>query len=389
MQYAGSQYGGTNYAGQQAYGYPGQHYQQQPQPIQQQYSGQQQQYASTPYPGTIPFPQPSPYTAPSVLQPATSQQSTHRPSRTQTPHPGVSRRRASSGTTKKPLRSALKDPERSRSTSVNGHANGTPIPRTRRQSGGPETRPRMDSLLRTRTNSSSRVEPDHVFMSINPPNGLELSNIAFKTTVEQLREQIFAMWPPGVAHQVRYGHDWRVRFSGNPWDSKGYDSILAQRMICRIFWVLSAQGYVYLTSINTGRALKSPRLVFIRAPADSRTHFFAMSLNGSGNRVTFVDPPVAVVNSLGLSLRTAFPHRIANEQTSEDGIFTIILKSGINSMGKDKNLFLAHILKYINDMAFKLDASVPLARRGLFGMSGRKELWVFKGSESWWPNRNM
>ena len=67
---------------------------------------------------------------------------------------------------------------------------------------------------------------DHVFMSITPPNGLELSNIAFKTTVEQLREQIFAMWAPGVAHQVRYGHDWRVRFAGSPWDCKGFDSIL-------------------------------------------------------------------------------------------------------------------------------------------------------------------
>jgi hypothetical protein len=54
-------------------------------------------------------------------------------------------------------------------------------------------------------------------------------------------------------------------------------------------------------------------------------------------------------------------------------------------MGSEKNLFLAHILKYINDMAFKLDASVPLARRGLFGRHGRKEIWVFKGSESWWP----
>lgn len=70
--------------------------------------------------------------------------------------------------------------------------------------------------------------------------------------------------------------------------------------------------------------------MFIRAPADSRAHFFAMSLNSAGNRVTFVDPPVAVVNSLGLSLRTAFPHRIANEHSTEDGIFTIVLKSGIN-----------------------------------------------------------
>ena len=70
--------------------------------------------------------------------------------------------------------------------------------------------------------------------------------------------------------------------------------------------------------------------MFIRAPADGRAHFFAMSLNGAGNRITFVDPPAAVVNSLGLSLRTAFPRRILNDNSSEDGIFTITLKSGIN-----------------------------------------------------------
>jgi hypothetical protein len=70
--------------------------------------------------------------------------------------------------------------------------------------------------------------------------------------------------------------------------------------------------------------------VFIRAPADSRAHFFAMTLNGAGNRITFVDPPAAVVNSLGLSLRTAFPHRIVNDHESEGGIFTITLKSGVN-----------------------------------------------------------
>jgi len=53
----------------------------------------------------------------------------------------------------------------------------------------------------------------------------------------------------------------------------------------------------------------------------------------------------------------------------------------------DKDLFLAHILKHINDLAFKLDASVPLARTGLFGLGGRKEVWVFKGSPSWWTSR--
>jgi hypothetical protein len=55
-----------------------------------------------------------------------------------------------------------------------------------------------------------------------------------------------------------------------------------------------------------------------------------MSLNKAGNRVTFVDPPVAVVNSLALSLRTAFPHQIADDDTLEDGVFRIVLKSGID-----------------------------------------------------------
>lgn len=51
-------------------------------------------------------------------------------------------------------------------------------------------------------------------------------------------------------------------------------------------------------------------------------------------------------------------------------------------MGPEKNHFLAQILRYINLVAFKLDASVPLARCGPFGLGGRKEIWVFKGSES-------
>jgi hypothetical protein len=67
---------------------------------------------------------------------------------------------------------------------------------------------------------------DHVFLSISPPNRLELSNLVHKATVEELREQIFTMWPKGIVHQERYGSDWRVKFSGNPWDCKGHDSIM-------------------------------------------------------------------------------------------------------------------------------------------------------------------
>jgi hypothetical protein len=158
MQYAGSQYtaNGAGYSGQQTYTYPGQYYQQPPQPIQHQYSGQQQQYGSTPYAGTVPFPQPSPNTVPAVLP---AQQPVHRPQRTHTPHPTVSRRRANSNTTKKPIKSAMKDPERNRTSSVNGPLLSVNVPRTRRHSSGAENRPRVNSIARSRTNSNSRTDP--------------------------------------------------------------------------------------------------------------------------------------------------------------------------------------------------------------------------------------
>ncbi|KAH9958765.1 hypothetical protein BC827DRAFT_550205 [Russula dissimulans] len=108
--------------GAQSYEY----YQRQPQPIQRKSSGQQQQYVSTPYTANVPSLQPSPYAAPAVLQPAPPQQSVHRPPRTQTPHQGADVRRRASFSGEKPLRSAMN---------------------------------RMDSLARTPTNSSTRVDP--------------------------------------------------------------------------------------------------------------------------------------------------------------------------------------------------------------------------------------
>jgi hypothetical protein len=67
---------------------------------------------------------------------------------------------------------------------------------------------------------------DHVFVAFQPPNELHISNIVFQSTIEELREQIFPMWPPGVASQSIIGNQWHVKFSGSPWDSKGRDYIL-------------------------------------------------------------------------------------------------------------------------------------------------------------------
>lgn len=67
---------------------------------------------------------------------------------------------------------------------------------------------------------------DHVFMSINPPNGLEMSNLTHKAAVDEMREDIFPIWPSGVVRQHYDGRDWHVRFAGRPWDLKGDQSIL-------------------------------------------------------------------------------------------------------------------------------------------------------------------
>jgi hypothetical protein len=167
MQRSGSQYGGSTYAAQQQqYAYPSQYYQQQqqqPQPIQHQYSGQQQQYASTPYVGSVPFPQPSPYSAPAPLQSVPSQPPSRRPPRTQTPHPRT-RRHTSSGASKnghaRPLRPAIKNVERAHSASLNvPNTLSAPISRTRTHSGPAENRPRLSTISRTRTNSGVRAEP--------------------------------------------------------------------------------------------------------------------------------------------------------------------------------------------------------------------------------------
>lgn len=364
------QYPGQQQPSYQAqYQTPQQHYYPQQQQQQQQYPAQQPAMAQYNAAPTVAFP--SAYTS-TAGQPTPVISS--RPLRTQTPHP---HRRHTNAGTAKPAKSAMKKIERSHTTAV-------PLTRARTQSGG-EARARLDSIARTRTNSStSNVKlPDHIFLQIQPPNRLTLHNFADQHTLNEFQEHIFPMWRLGIEHHHVDGLNWHVTFSGSPWNLNGSDSNDVQRMICRIFWVLANQGYVYLTTINNGRTLHAPRLVFVRSVPDPGAHFFAMTMNNAGDEITFIDPPASVSQSLGLYMRSVFPRRIEND-TVDNHFLRIRVKQSISLPRIDKDFFLAHVLKNVNGFYFKLDASVPLARKGFLGLGGRQELWVFKGSPQWW-----
>ncbi|THH21526.1 hypothetical protein EW146_g28 [Bondarzewia mesenterica] len=327
MQYNNGQY--YQQPGYQPYQVPyqgGQPYYQQQQP----YAAQQPnmaQYGASP---AVPFPTTfaSPPAQPTPIQPS-------RPARTHTPHPH--RRHTNAGATsngqQRPLRSAMKKVERAHTTAV-------PLARTRTHSGG-ENRSRLNSIARTRTSSSSghAKPPDHLFVTIEPPNELILYNIAYPYTIDEIKERLFPMWQPGISHQETWGSNWRVKFAGSPWNLKGSDSIMVHRMMIQLFWVLVNQGYVYLTTIQAGRALKSPRLVFIRSLPDPGAHFFAMSFNSAGDRLTFVNAPDGLALNLGLYLRSTFPRRIEHDEQVLDGVFHLSLKKSDESAGRRQKSF--------------------------------------------------
>ncbi|TFY57378.1 hypothetical protein EVG20_g8574 [Dentipellis fragilis] len=228
------------------------------------YQPQQQQYGQQPmaqYAAAVPFP--AGYTSPAVQQvqmPAPQPQG----QRTQTPYPARRHttsnhhHNSNSGAASKPLKPAIRKVERSKTAAA-----AIAVNRSRTTSGG-DARPRLESLSRTRTNSSVRVEPgaripprepraattpgrvsriapypnrsriptrgtDHIFLSISAPNDIDVSNIAYKSTIEELNQVISAWcassWSPGPPREMITNNHWHAHFSGGPWNMRPQDAV--------------------------------------------------------------------------------------------------------------------------------------------------------------------
>ena len=125
-------------------------------------------------PGDEPVPRPRPQTrvpvqhlqerpnhVPAVFQHLAPQQPVHRPTRTQTPHRSASRRHASN-VTRRPIKSALKDPDRNR-TAASQH----PVhPPARKQA--PQIRRRAPSAVRSQIGSALE-DPDRNHTALKQP----------------------------------------------------------------------------------------------------------------------------------------------------------------------------------------------------------------------------
>ncbi|KAI6047651.1 hypothetical protein EDC04DRAFT_9046 [Pisolithus marmoratus] len=310
------------------------------------------------------------------------------PNRTPRPRPKRHHSVNPSLPSEKPLKSALKQKGLARSDSVS-----VPLQRVRTDS---DVRPRLAPMTRTRTNSNPSFQPDHMFVSFHGSNELRLGNVAYQDTLDAMREHFMAMWPHGVSNQVTSGHSWRVVFSRSPWTAAGSEAIIVYRMISELFTCLSRHGYRYLTSLNTGHAVRLspmqrtsssylyqyPRLVFKDAQNDEDLDFFVAYLSRSGRKITLVRPPRRIGDQLGSRLRNAWPYKIASDRTTEEEIYTVELKR--NAIGANniinRDVFVSHSLQEIGLMGFKLEATVTLPPTGILGFGSKREIWVFRGT---------
>jgi hypothetical protein len=138
------------------------------------------------------------------------------------------------------------------------------------------------------------------------------------------------------------------------------------------------------------------------AEPDPRQEFLLAHFSGSGHRLSVINPPAVVIDSLPANLGTVMPHIVSPDHFNEEVL--IIEQKRMNPRGDhptlhpkclrtdgclvdpltsaEKTQFITHVLKEMLDMGYILLTTIPMARRGVLGYKSRKEIWVFRGTKS-------
>ncbi|KAI0692765.1 hypothetical protein BC835DRAFT_1355983 [Cytidiella melzeri] len=283
-----------------------------------------------------------------------------------------------------PLKSALKKRPHDRSASMGNVPMQQQPSMSRTSSRAPsEARERTTSTGRRRVDSMPH-KYDHIFLTFPSSNEVRVENCDFHT-VEELRQNVLPSWPAGVGQEGMSRHEpiWSAQFNGAPWatSSTSSDSIIARRMICSIYAVMASQGYAYIATASTSNP--PAKLIFSRGAPEQLPLFFTISVSTSGSKLSILDAPAPVIDSLGHQLRSYFPRLIDVNRTTADGETRIQIGRGNNSATEaDKLSFSSHVLGFLNSLGFKLDGSIPMGKAGPLGFGSRKEMWVFRATQA-------
>jgi hypothetical protein len=103
----------------------------------------------------------------------------------------------------------------------------------------------------------------------------------------------------------------------------------AYRMVIRIFYIFSLVGYQWVAQMDVANPLRPPRQVFAGKMPDPTAHFFVITFSRAGHKMTLVDPPPQIGDTLAVSIRTAFKGQITADYPLEDGVHVMEFKRNV------------------------------------------------------------
>ncbi|KAJ4486105.1 hypothetical protein J3R30DRAFT_3697526 [Lentinula aciculospora] len=307
-------------------------------------------------------------------------------------HRSSHRRRAISPTktTSKPLKSALKQ-----SNSIQAPVPSAPAPLQRKRAMSNPKReyqtvgmPNAADYTSSFNNQGFNLPEDesaYMFVSFHGSNELHIENLAHKA-MDEIRKEIFGMWPGGLVLDELQNTQWRVRFKNAPWSLRDENVQWAWRMLVRLFTLFEERGFSYNTTLDVGTA--SPRLYFI-ASSQSVCKFFLATITNGGRTFTLIDPPMDVMRDLTAGLQTALPGHISRDdmgRLGETNLRVVELRRPIYG-GNEITCYQFHcqVFRILEHIGYTLCATIPMARRGplsALGIGPRQELLVFKSITS-------
>ncbi|KAJ4484725.1 hypothetical protein C8J55DRAFT_508863 [Lentinula edodes] len=374
----------------------------------QQYYGSyptQSNYYSQPYDGAGPYNGYTPYTpqpqapvwgstpyAPNAGLPPPMQMQSGAPPPTPTAHRSSHRRRTTmpSRNTSQPLKSALKP-----SNSIQMPTPSSPAPLHRKRA---MSNPKRDYQNMGMPNAADYTTPfsnqgfhlpedesTYMFVSFHGTNELHIENLAHKA-MDEIRKEIFGMWPGGLELDELQNTQWRVRFKNAPWSLRDENVQWAWRMLVKLFTLFEERGYSYNTTLDVGTS--SPRLHFV-ASSLSICRFFLATISNGGRTFTLIDPPMDVMRDLTTGLQGALPGHISKDEfgrLGETNLRIVELRRPIYGGNEITcNQFHCQILRILKHIGYMLCATLLMARKGplsAIGIGTKQELLVLKSVNS-------